>query len=521
MFGLTLSSAKSSAAAAVRLPLVQAIGFTGHGIVPDESRSRALICELLRKRKAATEEIVYGISSITADAGLLFAESCLQLEIPLRVLLPSPPETFRNDFDPSLWPRAEKVLEQATSVAVAGNHEPDGDGRYECDVETVQHSQLLIALGDGEPLTGTLTEALTEAGTESGTEAGRTQEIVRFAREIGRPVLWIHSRTGTIEEIDDKASSQMFDDSELQFLNDLPDADAGIAEQSPLDLARAWFQKIDANASRYAPQVRRMASIPIVFTAIAALFSGVAARNANAPMWLGASAALGIFAAALPSVLRLRQRQVLWIRTRTAAEVCRSVLALWATPGLYEVIGAEVISEFSGMLRSLNYLKMMHGATARASLEEFKAQYLQHRISNQIGYFSVQSRRSERDGRNLKWLALLGIGLAVLTVVWWLGAKEVLRAGHAVPGGRWLPLSISALFQLATISGALVVVHDCDRRQRRYAELSDRLQSWEAEFAALRTWASVLKVVNRVERALLVEMLEWRSLTGNTRLPRK
>jgi hypothetical protein len=166
-------------------------------------------------------------------------------------------------------------------------------------------------------------------------------------------------------------------------------------------------------------------------------------------------------------------------------------------------------------------LKMMHGATARASLEEFKAHYLQHRISNQIGYFSVQSKRSERDGRNFKWLALLGIGLAVLTVIWWLGAKEVLGAGHPVPGGRWLPLSISALFQLATISGALVVVHDCDRRQRRYAELSDRLQSWEAEFAALRTWASILKVVNRVERALLVEMLEWRSLTGNTRLPRK
>jgi hypothetical protein len=504
LLGSTLLAAQSNSAAAVRLPLVQAIGFAGHGVVGDESRTRASICKLLTDRKAATQGIVYGITSIAAHAALLFAESCLELEIPLRVLLPAPPEIFRKDLAPSAWPRIEKVLAQAMSVAVAGNHELRDEGYYECDVETVQHSQLLIALYDDQ----------------SSPEADNTREIVELAREIGRPVISIHSGTGAVEVIDNQAG-QVLDDSELQFLNDLPDAGATLAEHSPIDQARAWFQKIDANASRFAPQVRRMASIPILFTAIAALFSGAAARNPDAPAWLGASAAMGIFAAALPAVLRLRQRQVLWIRTRTAAEVCRSVLALWAAPGLYEVIGAEVISEFSGMLRSLNFLKMVHGSAASASLNEFKAQYRHDRLSNQIDYFSVQSKRSQRDGRNLKWLALFGVGFAVFTVLWWLGAKAVLGTGHPIPGGRWLPLFISALFQIATISGALVVVYDCDRRQRRYGDLRARLQSWEAEFAALRTWASVLKVVNRVERALLVEMLEWRSLAGNTRLPRK
>jgi hypothetical protein len=505
LVGSTLSVAKSNQSAAVRLPLVQAIGFIGHGFPPAEPKARALICELLKERRAATEGIVYGICSITAGAALLFAESCLQLGIPLRVLLPAPPETFRNDFDPSTWLRAEKVLTGAMSVAVTGNHQVRADGYYECGVETVQHSQLLIAWLDGEP----------------SAEVDRTQEIVLLAREIGRPVISIYGRTGAVEDTGNQARGQMPDDSELQFLNALSDASAKPAEQPPIALARAWFQKIDENASQFAPQVRRMASIPIVFTAIAALASGAAARNADAFAWLAASAALGIFAAALPSVLRLRQRQILWVRTRSAAEVCRSVLALWAAPGLYEVIGPEIVPELSGMLRSLNFLKMVQGPVNGVSLEEFKAQYRRDRISTQIDYFSKQSRRSAHDGRNLKWAALLCIVLAVLTVAWWLGAKMAFAAGHSIPGRRWIPLLISGLFQIATISGALVVVHDCDRRQRRYGELSARLETWEKEFEALRTWASILNVVTRVERVLLVEMLEWRSLIGNTTLPRK
>jgi len=505
LFGSSLSPSASHQPAAVRLPLVQTIGFVGHGVPPDELKFRALVCQLLRERKTAAPGAIYAICPIAPGAAMLFAECCLQLEIPLRVLLPASSDNIRSGFDESNWLRAEKVLAGAMSVAVTGNHEIRNESYYECGVETVQHSQLLIAWQDGEP----------------SAEADRTQEIVRLAQETGKPVISLRGRTGAVEVIANLADAQPADDAELQFLNALPDASARPAEQPAIALPRAWFQKIDEIASQCAPQVRRMASIPIVFTAIAAIASGAAARNPDAFAWLAASAALGVFAAALPSVLRLRQRQILWVRTRSAAEVCRSFLALWAAPGLYEVIGPETIPELSGMLRSLNFLKMEQGSVNGAPLEEFKAQYRGDRISAQIEYFSRQSRRSARDGRRLKWSASLCILLAVFAVVWWLGAKVLLGAGHPIPGRRWIPLAISGLFQIATISGALVVVHDCDRRERRYQELSARLETWGKEFEALRTWAAILKVVTRVERALLVEMLEWRSFIGNTRLPRK
>ena len=84
----------------------------------------------------------------------------------------------------------------------------------------------------------------------------------------------------------------------------------------------------------------------------------------------------------------------------------------------------------------------------------------------------------------------------------------------------WLPLVASALFQIATVAGALLVVNDCDRRQRRYLEIHNFLANWEMELRAFHTWPPVIQVVNKIERALLVELLEWRSLLQNTKMPR-
>ena len=62
---------------------------------------------------------------------------------------------------------------------------------------------------------------------------------------------------------------------------------------------------------------------------------------------------------------------------------------------------------------------------------------------------------------------------------------------------------------------------DCARRRQRYSELSERLRHWDRQLEALHTWTSVLQVVERIERALLVELFEWRSLVLGTASHRK
>ena len=79
----------------IQLPNTVAIGFTGHRALEDEARCRKAVFAFLEQQKKSASGLVYGISSVAAGGDLLFAESCIQLAIPLRVLLPLPAEEDR------------------------------------------------------------------------------------------------------------------------------------------------------------------------------------------------------------------------------------------------------------------------------------------------------------------------------------------------------------------------------------------------------------------------------------------
>ena len=488
----------------IRLPAVLAIGFTGHRSLKDEHKLRQQIRDFLREQKGAFEGIVYGVSSAAAGGDQLFGESCLELEIPLRVLLPRPAGQFREDFDEAAWQRTERILKNAVSIEVIGGNQSRKEQFYDCGIQTVAQSQLLVALWDGQPSRG----------------AGGTQEIVSYAEKIGHPVAWIHSGTGELQMLNADAVEQIESHSELDFLNRLPDAGVELPAGSSRDLAGAWLQKVDENANRFAPQARRAASIPIVYTATAAVMSGVAPEIPGAAPWLGVSAVLGIVAIALPAALRLHARQALWARTRTAAEISRSVLALWSTPTLYEVIGAEVGAEISGILRSLNFLKMENGSRNDAFLDDFKQEYRRGRVAHQIDYFSREAARAARQERYYGaagWvcgaLASLIAAAYLVTRIHWMEVREIPH--------QWIALTMSTLFEIATMAGAFAGMKDCARRRRRYSELSDSLRRWDRQLDALHTWTSVLQVVKRIERALMVELFQWRSLVLGAAAHRK
>ena len=489
----------------VQLPATVAIGFTGHRTLDDEAQCRKSILEFLEQQKKSALGLVYGISSVAAGGDLLFAESCIQLALPLRVLLPLPVDEFRKDFDDTSWARAEQVLHKAASVEVAGGNQPRDACYYECGIETVLQSRLLLALWNGGPSQG----------------LGGTQDVVSFARGLGRPVVWLHTETRDVQVFNEKTERELLDDPELEFLNHLPDPNASVESLGPEALARAWFRKVDESAARFAPQFRRLAAIPILFTGAAALFSGAASWAHGFGTWLTVGTVLGILAAVLPTVLQLNKRQVLWVRTRTAAEVCRSVLAFWSTPTPYDAVGPEVLPELSGMLMSLNLLKMLDRGRSQVTLEEFKQRYRQERVAGQIEYFSDHAARSATQARQYRAAIWACIGLATAVNVWMFAGPHVTRSFGPGPWKHWLALSASIAFQIATVAGALLAVNDCDRRRQHYRKMYEQLGKWDAQLEALQTWPSVLRVAGRIERALLAELIEWRSLLRNQKLARK
>jgi ABC-type multidrug transport system fused ATPase/permease subunit len=195
------------------------------------------------------------------------------------------------------------------------------------------------------------------------------------------------------------------------------------------------------------------------------------------------------------------------------------MLALWKTPGRYDVLDEETVPELGGMIRAFQYLKMEDRRTSATDLEQFKSEYRRNRFQHQIKYFLRQAARSSavdrRLSRVIRFCVYIGIALMF--------ARGILSllSPPASPGKLWITVLAALLFEVATIARALIVVYDIERRQARYRELSQNLKLWEQEFSALQTWPSVLRVSARIERTLLAELLEWRSLAKHTKLPRK
>jgi hypothetical protein len=487
----------------LHLPVALAIGFTGHRKLPDEAKCRAAIRKVLLEWIAKVPGVIYGVTSAAAGGDLLFAETCIELHLPIRVFLPLPKEQFRSDFEEPEWARAECVFQKALSVEVTGAGEDLPERYYECGIETVQQSQLLLALWDGEPSQG----------------LGGTADIALFAREQGRPLIWIHSATGAVQQFN--VGPDMLNDLEMRFLNDLPGPAAEMPTGFPRDLADAWFVKLDENASRAAPQFRRMAAIPIFCTAAAAVLSARTAFAGSSVVWLWLGTALGVMAAGLPTVLRLGRRQVAWTRMRTAAEICRSCLALWTTPTLYEAVGPEVVPDLAGMLSSFNFLKMSDRAGKNPDLDEFKRQYRSGRVQDQIAYFSRQADRAAAWAHRYRVVAWTATAVAATVNFWLLLNAHGLNHWISPRLRPELALWVTIFFQVATVAGSLVVVNDYVRRRDRYRELHRMLLQWDKQLELSETWPIVLRIASTVEKALLAELIEWRSHIRNQRLPHK
>lgn len=487
----------------MRLPPTLAIGFTGHRKLPNEKKCRESIRHVLREWKAKAPGAIYGLTSAAAGGDLLFAETCIELNLPIRVFLPMPKEQFREDFDESTWARAEFVFKKALSVEVTGAGEEVTERYYECGIETVRQSQLLVALWDGGPSQG----------------LGGTADMVHFAKGQGLPVVWIHSATGEVQILNKSAA--VLDDPELRFLNELHDPTAQMPVGTPHEVAKAWFVKLDENASRVAPQFRFMAAIPIYCTAMAAVLSGKTAYTGGSVIWLWLGTALGIMAAGLPTVMRLGRRQVAWTRMRTAAEICRSFLVLWRTPALYEVVGPEVVPDLAGMLTSLNFLKMSDTAAHENNLAAFKQHYRKNRVQDQIEYFSIHANRAAVRARRYRNVTWISAAVAAALDFWLLLNAHGLNHWVSERMKPALSLSVAIMFQIATVAGSLVVVNDYVRRRDRYYELHRMLTQWDIQLELSRTWPVVLRIATTVEKALLAELIEWRSHIRNQKLPQK
>ena len=486
------------------MPPVFGIGFVGQQAPVDETLCRAAILAFLaeQSQNESPHRSVYGKVALSGMAGLLCAECCTALGLPVQIYLPADRATLRSSFDPEDLSRLEHVLQTAIGEVSCGSDGPQLERLYECGVTVAQQCEITVAIWDGNP----------------GNSEDSTDELVDCARALERSVVRLHCVTGAVETVSPGGGGDH--DAELDFLNGLPPRGVCAGEDSPKAIVCAWRSNLSANASEVAPKVRRLAAIPILCTALAAVISGAAPRIHMKLVWTGLGVVLGLAAALLPVALRLGKRQALWVRIRTAAEVTRSVLAIWDAPIAYEIVGPEVLPELAGMVRALNLLKARANRNETPDPARFKQKYHEERVLDQMKYFSAQAKQASSRGKRYRALSRVCIVAAIAISVFSFVTHHFLKPNSALARDAWIGLLTSALFQAATVAGALLVVNDCDRRERRYKELHRSLTTLDAELLAFRTWPLINQVVGKIERCLLVELIEWRSLLQNRKMPR-
>ena len=167
---------------------ILAIGTTGHRALPVDM---ALILNIDISLRGLLEhhDRIEIISPLAEGADRLLTRQLMELveSCDLTVLLPMDMDDYLDDFE-SEGSRLEfrSLMQRARVVEVVKMPEFEGDAlegeirpvAYEaCGHQMVDRCHILIALWDGRSARG----------------RGGTGEVVEYAREMGRPILWIHT----------------------------------------------------------------------------------------------------------------------------------------------------------------------------------------------------------------------------------------------------------------------------------------------------------------------------------------
>jgi hypothetical protein len=484
-----------------QLPQFHVVGFSGHRQLQDRKAVAAAIREqLVALRRDAPGEWI-GLSSVAIGSDAVFAREVLHASMAWHVVLPMMLGEFRKDFSDGEWRDVETLLAEAEHVRVISQSGSREDAYLDGGIETVNDCDVLLAVWDGEPARG----------------RGGTADVIAYARELRRPLVLIDAKTHAVQ----RENFYRFEphDHHLTYFNSLPDAPAATEEPTVFHVLAPIFhfqQKVDAAASRGAPQFRRFiagtVSLHVLATLVAAAGLAFSWHMTTVP-WIKLICLLAALGVAL--MLRFAGSHHNWVRCRLAAEVARSALATWGLPRGAPLFEDIDIAEYRPLIRSLRILHRRAAAAQPVPIAQFKLLYLEKRIDDQLSYYR---RRLERA---LPPLLRLRAGFWFATTM-----AIACTAGYAIGETlhwHWessfgkelffyfMPISLPVV---AAAFLSLISINDLHRRVARYREMVHQLMIARSQLPYCQTWNSVERIVQKTERVLLQEVLEWHSITS-------
>ncbi len=162
------------------------VGITGHrpnrmhvGVARVEMRLTQVLGVLKRASRKVGPRTgrMVAISALAEGADRLFAQAALAVGADLVALLPFASADYETTFsEQSETPKYRKLLERATKITELPGTLAETKLAYEAVGQlTVGNCDVLLAVWDGRPAAG----------------RGGTSEVIQFALDGGKPVIWI------------------------------------------------------------------------------------------------------------------------------------------------------------------------------------------------------------------------------------------------------------------------------------------------------------------------------------------
>ena len=486
------------------LPQFHVVGFSGHRRLDQPAPIAAAVERTLRELRAAAPGEWIALSSIAAGSDVHFARSALRQEMAWHAVLPFPPSEFKKDFGDADWREAEGLLAEAEQVRVMGEAGSREDAYLDAGIETVNESDILLAVWDGAAARG----------------KGGTADVIAYARELGRPIVIIDAATGEARR--ENWSAFQPHDQDLAHFRHLAVAPAtawAVANPFNAPAPVVTLQRnADHAASRGAPHFRRLIASTVLLHVLATLVAAAALAfgwHELALPWIKLFCLLGALAVAL--ILRAQGAHHHWVRCRLAAEFCRSALATWGLPRAAPLFAELDLPGLRQLTRSLQVLHRRSVGLQPVTMADFKDHYLRDRVDDQLGYYSRKLAQAEPLLSRLR----AGFWTATLLAIAATAMYSIDRTWQTFAAGErteqlvyyFLPISLPVV---AAALMSLVSINDLHRRLARYREMKALLTAARKQIAFSQTWGSLERIVERTERALLQEVLEWHSITSFT-----
>jgi hypothetical protein len=480
-----------------RLPMFHVIGFTGHRHLTNVEAAATAIREALELLRQEFAGEWVALSSIADGGDRLFVQQARTLGLSWHAILPLPRAEFAKDFTEAEWQDVETTLQAADHVRILEETGDRDESYLDCGIETVNDADVLLAVWDGDRARG----------------KGGTADVVQYARSISKPLLIVDAVTHKVRR--ENWARLQREDPVLADLNSLPEAHSAYSTNpfAAPDAVHLFQQKCDYYASHGAPQYRRLIVSTVMAHVTATLIS--AAVTAYGLHLLALPWAEFLFVSFALSAALILNRHLhshhSWVRCRLAAEFCRSALATWGLPRAAPLLQDLDLVGTQGLARALHILHLRSAAKDPVGLEEFKSIYLVQRIDDQLAYFQKQVRRSQPLLKRLKF-GFWGTTILALCV----DAFHAISRTFDLPLPDWVKATtfVFLSISLPVIAAAFILIISINDLQRRFSRFKDMvvlLESSRTQVTSCRTWPSVERVVLKMERALLHEVIEWHS----------